>query len=295
MQTVTIVQLRDGTTRSVAAKADVEGRITIELDGAEQEVGIGASALTLTGYRVEGVPWATPRRPVLIRARFLNKGATAALAQTVRWETQNPNVTISDPVVKLAALTSKASAEASLVLTVLDDTREIVHIFAVVGAQRIPFDVRVYPAAEAATDFRIADSKPFPVYRHATELQELTLGQGNGDGQANPGESIAILLPDGEGYRAAEILTDDFCVDRSARESDSWHDYDRVGASVKYSLPSYAPSAQSGTSSICSSGSSCRTNPITGCATRRSTCRSWRRNEPAVRASGRPRARSESG
>ena len=237
VQTVTIMQLRDGTSRSVAGKADAEGRITIELDGSEQEVGIGPAALTLTSYRVDGAPWATVGRPVLIRARFLNRGATAALAQTVRWETPNAKVTISDPIVKLPALTSKASAEASLVFTVNDDTREIVHLFAVVGAQKIPFDVHVYPAAEAATDFRIADGKPFHIYRRATELQELALGQGNGDGQANPGESVAILLPDGDGYRAAEILTDDFCVDRSARESDNWHDYDRVGASVKYSLP----------------------------------------------------------
>jgi hypothetical protein len=59
--------------------------------------------------------------------------------------------------------------------------------------------------AEPAKDFRIADAKSFRVYQHATELQDLELGKGNGDGVANPGETIAILLPDGEGYRAARL------------------------------------------------------------------------------------------
>jgi hypothetical protein len=246
VQNVTILQLRDLTTRSVAAKADVEGRITIDLDGAEQEVGIGpAAGLAVTGYRVEGAPWAMVGRPVLIKARFLNKGAAMA-AQTVRWETTNPGVTISDAVVKLAALAPRASAEAPLVLTVADDSREIVRVFAVAAGQRIPLDVRVYPAAEAVADFRIADSKAFPVYRHATELQELTLGSGNTDGRASPGENIAILLPDGQGYRAAEILTDDFCVDRSTRQSDAWQDYDHVGASAKYTVASIRASCATG-------------------------------------------------
>jgi hypothetical protein len=119
-------------------------------------------------------------------------------------------------------------------------------MIAVVGGQRIPFDVRIYPIGEVATDFQIADAKPLRVYRHATQSQELALGRGNADGQANPGETIAILLPDGEGYRTAEVLTDDFCVDRSARESDSWSDYDHVGASAKYSLLAIRPNCAAG-------------------------------------------------
>jgi hypothetical protein len=65
----------------------------------------------------------------------------------------------------------------------------------------------------------------------------MLLGSGNGDGQANAGERIAILLPDGNAYRAAELFTNDACVDLTQRTSDSWSRYDYVGASAKVSLP----------------------------------------------------------
>ena len=47
-----------------------------------------------------------------------------------------------------------------------------------------------------------------------------------------------MLLPDGEYLRAAELFTNDACVDNTVRGSDSWADYDHAGSSVTYSLPS---------------------------------------------------------
>jgi poly(3-hydroxybutyrate) depolymerase len=237
-QTVTVVRLWDGKVRRAPVKADADGRLTIELDGEDNEVGISPGGLlALTGYRVENEPWATARRPAQIRARFWNKGAGPLAAQTVRWESPNPSVVISTPESKLAVLAPGASSEAPLAFNVFDESREIVRVFAVAGGQKIPLDVNVYPPAPATTDFRIADGKSFRIYHHGAEMRDLALGTGNGDGQANPGESIAILLPYGEGYRIAELFTSDPCVDNSARESDNWGSYDHVGASVKYSLP----------------------------------------------------------
>ena len=46
------------------------------------------------------------------------------------------------------------------------------------------------------------------------------LGEGNGDGHAAPGESFAILLPDGGALRAAELFTNDACVDNTVRISE---------------------------------------------------------------------------
>jgi hypothetical protein len=237
-QTVTVVRLRDGKVRRAVQKADAEGKLTLDIDGEDQEVGISAAGiLALTGYRVETEPWATVRRPVKIRARFWNKGAAALAAQTIHWETPFPSVGVLEPAAKLPSLAPGASAEAALAFNVFDETREIVQFFAVAGSQKLPIDIPLFPRAEVTKDFRVADSKPFRIYQQATELQELALGTGNGDGQANPGETIAILLPDGEGYRAAELFTNDSCVDNSARASDYWGKYDHVGASAKYSLP----------------------------------------------------------
>jgi pimeloyl-ACP methyl ester carboxylesterase len=84
--------------------------------------------------------------------------------------------------------------------------------------------------------FQISDHRPMPVFQHAVQIQTLTLGQGNGDGKANYGEQIAILIADGTAYRAAELFSTDPCLDLTTRVSDNWGEYDWVGASAKYTL-----------------------------------------------------------
>jgi hypothetical protein len=247
IQIVTVVRLRDGKVLRSPQKADADGRLNLELDGEDQEVGISAAGvLALTAYRVEAEPWATVRRPVKIRARFWNKGAATLPLETIHWETPNPSVVILEPTVRLPALAPGASTEAPLTFNVFDESREIVHVFAVVGGQKLPLDIPVFPAAPVSKDFKIADAKSYKIYQHATELEDVILGRGNGNGQANPGEAIAILLPDGDGYRAAELFSADACIDNSARESDSWGAYDHVGASVKYSTPLIRPECAPG-------------------------------------------------
>ncbi len=92
------------------------------------------------------------------------------------------------------------------------------------------------PSAPLSTDFQIADHRTFRVFQHATQQQTMTLGQGNGDGFVNAGEQIAVLFPDGNAFRAAELIGDSDCVDLTTRVSDYWGDYDYVGASAKYTL-----------------------------------------------------------
>jgi len=129
------------------------------------------------------------------------------------------------------------SAQVPLAFTVQDPTREIVKLFAVGEHVRLPLEIPTFPAAGKTDDFRIADGLSLPVYQGAETVQQLTLGTGNGDGYANAGERIAILLPEGNAYRAAELFTNDACVDLTKRVSDGWAGYDHVGASAKISLP----------------------------------------------------------
>jgi len=79
---------------------------------------------------------------------------------------------------------------------------------------RLSINVPVYPAAAAFADYRIADGLAVAPYAHP-------LGEGNGDGHAAPGESFAVLLPDAGGLRAAELFTNDPCVDNTVRISES--------------------------------------------------------------------------
>ena len=239
--TVTMVRLRDGQTRRTLVKADIEGRLKFKLDGDDYEVGIaGAPAepvLALAGYRIESGSWATAGMPVKLSVRFLNKGTAASKPAALRWETPNPLVQIDTPAATLRAISPGSAAETTLAFTVKDPERRAVKLFAVEGAVRLPLEIPLFPAAQPAADFLIADGKAITVYQHAVETQITVAGDGNGDAKANAGERIAIGLADRGAYRLAELFTNDRCVDNSVRVSDVWGAYDHVGASVKYSLP----------------------------------------------------------
>ena len=103
-------------------------------------------------------------------------------------------------------------------------------------------DVPLFPPAAPVSDFQIVDGRTVSAYQHAVQHASVTLGEGNGDGHASPGESFAIMLPEGDSLRAAELFTNDECVDNRARIADSWSD----SVSVKYSLPSIRAACEPG-------------------------------------------------
>jgi hypothetical protein len=234
---VTVIRMRDGEVRRVPEKADAAGRLTIELDGEEYEAAIGSGPrLALAGFAIEGAEWASDAVPVHVRARFLNKGDRAAATMRLRWETANPDVRVDREEFMLPGLAAGKSADVPLTFTVQDPTREVVKLFAVGEGVRTALEIPTFPSTVESDDFRISDGRSSAVYQRGDTIQKLTLGKGNGDGQAHAGERIAILLPDGDAYRAAELFTNDACVDLSERRSDNWGGFDHVGASAKISL-----------------------------------------------------------
>jgi hypothetical protein len=135
------------------------------------------------------------------------------------------------------ALGPGESATLPLTVTFSDPARAILSIVAAEGANRIPFEVPVFPGADPLKDYQIADGRTVNVRLHGVENTETTFGDGNADGHASPGERFAVLLPDGDNWRLAEVFTNDPCVDNTVRAFDSWNQYDHAGASVAYSLP----------------------------------------------------------
>ncbi|MBI3472219.1 MAG: hypothetical protein HY013_12760 [Candidatus Solibacter usitatus] len=245
-QTVTVTRMRDGLVRRAARKADREGRLRFELDGEEHQVGIGSGpVMALASYRLEE-PWARARQPVKARVTFLNKGAARSGPLKVRWETANPSVLVQPVEVVLPPIAAGARMETTLTVTVYDEAREIVKLEGVAGQQRLPLEIPLFPDAPVSRDFRIADGKAFTVFRRAVDREEVFFGKGNGDGRVNAGETFAVLIPDGGGLRAAELFTNDACLDLSLRGSDPWASYDHVGATSKYSLPVVSPGCEPG-------------------------------------------------
>ncbi|HLJ14782.1 MAG TPA: alpha/beta hydrolase-fold protein [Bryobacteraceae bacterium] len=246
-QTITTIRLGDGKVHRTHQKADSEGRLHFNLDGERYETGIGAGPiLALTGDRRQNAEWAEDGRRVDNRVRVWNKGARASMPITLHWETPNPGIRIFTADVKLPAIQPGHSVAAPLEFTVADETREIVKAFGIAGSAKLPLEIPTFPPAPTTSDFQIADGRALTVFQHAIKKETLMLGEGNGNGQANAGERIAVLLPDGDAFRAAELFTNDACVDLTDRFSDVWSDYDHVGASSKYTLAKIRPDCPSG-------------------------------------------------
>lgn len=245
---VTFIHLSDGKVRRANLKADAQGRLEFDLDGDAWEVGVGVEpVVAIAGYEPVDASWATAGKPVTLRLKFCNKGGGRMATLPVQWESPDPGVKFDAPPPRLFGLAPGESAAVPVTFTVADPARAIVKLVAVVGGAHLSIDVPLYPAAQPTKDFQIADGRSLTVFQNAIHKVPLELGDGNGDGFAAPGERFAVLLPDGDAYRAAEIITSDACVDNSIRVSDSWVDYDHSGASVQYSLPRIQPSCQPGT------------------------------------------------
>jgi len=246
--TVTYVRLRDGKMRRSALKADAQGRLNFELDGDAYEVGVANDALiAVSGYEIADAAWATAGQPVKVRVKFTNKGALRSAMTTVQWQSANPDVKFDVPSSRLFALMPGETLGLPVTVTVSDPGRAIVEVEAVIGTHRMAVDVPLYPAAAAETKFQIVDGKSVTVARHATQASEESLGEGNGDGHAAPGETFAVLIPDGNVLRTAELITNDRCLTNLVRASDSWVDYDHSGASVKYTLATVKRECEPGT------------------------------------------------
>ena len=237
-QVVTAVRLRDGNVRRETLAAGADGRLAIELDGEEYEVGIGAGpVIALAGWRLDGPAWATAGKPVRVQVRFWNKGGAPSRSAALRWESPRPGLRIAAAGATLPAIAPGKHVDLPLTFTAADPARELARIEAVTGAARLPLEVPLFPAADKNADYRVADGATQEVFQGGIRREKLQLGEGNGDGMAAPGEQVSILLPDDGAWRAAELFTNHACIDNTRRLSDYWGRYDNVGASAKISVP----------------------------------------------------------
>ena len=102
------------------------------------------------------------------------------------------------------------------------------------------FEIPIHSDLPEIQNFKIADGKKFTVAVAGDDSVSLFLGNGNGDGVANPGESIVLLVKDQGIYHRTFLHTNDHYVNPNGinlRESDNWGSYDHVGGSAKYSIP----------------------------------------------------------
>lgn len=241
----------NGKSSGYLLKSNDNGQLKIEMNGGFHEIGINkegdAPNIVVSSFKVENSNWATHNKKINLSVCLLNKGATAAGKVTAKLESTRENAVVLQPESFFGDIDSAhvKSTNIPFVFLIKDQNIEFERFKLVIkdenGREWNDFiDLPIKVDGPELKDFVIADGKEFAVANSGIDTTSLFLGCGNGDGIANPGESIVILVKDNGRYFRTLLYTSDPYINPNGvciRESDKWESYDHVGASAKYSVP----------------------------------------------------------
>lgn len=246
------IEIKTNIVKTYPVRSDNTGSLKISFNGSIHEIGInkenGKPDLSLASFTVENMKFAKHLSDVKISIYLLNKGvqkgegirakltafrkSAVVLKAEAGFGTINMNEIGRSKSEFIIRTVSDTTVIERFKLTITDKSNNMrIEYF------ELPFYSKDLPEIN---DFQIADGRKVIVAGSGTGADTLVLGTGNGDGVANPGESIAFLVKDGDMFRRTELLVSDnqFNVHgENKRLSDYWGAYDHVGGSAKYSVP----------------------------------------------------------
>lgn len=232
--------------------SDDDGRLKIPLNGGYHEIGINGNVsypnLTIASSVVENMPWATRKKDVSISIKLLNKGNVPAYGVTVKLLATSTSALVKQGNAGFDSIPVNESriADQSFIFNVhTDSIIDMIRLKLIItdrdNREWVEFlDIPIKTDQSEFKDYEIADGRSFTVATAGDDTTTVFLGKGNGDGVANPGESIVILIKDQNIYHRTFLSTSDNHVNPNGinmRISDNWGSYDHVGGSAKYSIP----------------------------------------------------------
>ncbi len=240
-------------------KSDNSGRLKIKLNGDLHEIGISkkeeAANIAVASWKIVNREWATHNKEANIAVKLLNKGTKSSGQLTAGLEAfrKSADITKAESVVQNIKPGEIKTSPAEFTF-IVSDTVEIERLKLIIrdenGNEWVNnIDVPIKTDSPLTTDFIIADGKEFEVAAAGDDTVSTFLGKGNGDGIANPGESIVILINDNGRYHRALLYSTDSYINPAGihvRKSDNWGSYDHVGGSAKYSIPVIASNTPNG-------------------------------------------------
>jgi len=232
-------------------QSDHAGRLTITVNGSDHQIGINKKSdppnICIASVGIDNMNWATHKKDVAFSIKLMNKGqsigkdvkatlsATRNTATVLKGESGFGNIGINETTSGQKLFSFKTDADSVEIerfkLTIRDQNKnEWIEFIEIPLKKDLP----------EIKNFEIADGKIFTVVKGGTNTETVFLGKGNGDGIANPGESIVILVKDNDKYWRTQLTGNDKFINANGvnnRISDNWTDFDHVGASAKYSVP----------------------------------------------------------
>jgi pimeloyl-ACP methyl ester carboxylesterase len=225
--------------------SDAGGRLQMAFSGSCHDIGISEHGkepdIILDTVTIVNAPWAVAGKDISLRLRLLNKGGLRADNVKVSIAPMRGATTIINGAALVGSILPEKSGqnETLLVIRTADTVKACrlnVNITSGKYSWKTDFVVNLKPAADSNVEYMIADGKTFTVVAHGNDSATLKLGEGNGDGVANAGETIEILAKDGGKLYRTALTTSAGCFNPNGvhpRQSDYWGNFDNVGASAK--------------------------------------------------------------
>jgi hypothetical protein len=231
-------------------RSDNQGRIIIPLNGSSHEIGINKKAdkpnVRVFSVEVLDRGWITEGKDASISIKLVNKGISTAKFVNAKLSAVKDNVTIKQDKSSVGDVAAGEIRGAQTIFTVHAKVGvEIIKFKLVIQDDNKNewtefFELPVNKDVPDIKEFEIADGKTFTVANGGNDSETIVLGTGNGDGVANPGESIVILAKDIQKYWRTSAYSADQYVNPfgvAVRKSDYWGNYDHVGGSAKFDIP----------------------------------------------------------
>jgi hypothetical protein len=243
------IDTRNSKKTQQSLRSDNQGRLIIRLNGSSHEIGINKKGdkpnIRIASVEVQNRGWITEEKDVTLSIKLVNKGLTVKKNVTAKLSAVKDNVIFKQDRSTFNNITpGEVSAQSNFTFHVKAGI-EIVKFKLVIQDENKNewvdfFEMPVKKDVPEIKEFEIADGKTFTVAKGGNDSETIVLGSGNGDGKANPGESIVILAKDVEKYWRTELHSADPYVNPfgvAVRKSDYWGNYDHVGASAKFDVP----------------------------------------------------------
>ena len=231
--------------------SDNSGRLNISIDGSSHEIGINKKMdkpnISIAAVEIGNMNWAIHRKDVKLTIRLLNKGLSTAKNITAKLSATKNSANVTQAISGFGSIAVNEinTCQVSFVFRVESDSIEIEKFKLTIQDDNKNewvefFEIPVKKDLPEIKDFEIADGKIFTVAKAGTDSATILLGTGNGDGIANPGESIVLLVKDQGKYWRTHLTFRDPYINPfgiNNRKSDYWGSFDYVGGSNKYDIP----------------------------------------------------------
>ena len=248
--TVNDVDTRTLKTSQKSVRSDNTGRLKILINGSTHEIGINRKTdrpnISIASVEIQNMPWATHKKEVKVSIKLLNKGSSNATGLSATLSATKTSAKIIQGKSKFGRIdiNEMQPGDMPFVFVVMNDSIEIEKFKLTVRDAHNEwieyFEIVLKKDSPEMKDVVVADGKMFTVVSAGVDTKTMWLGNGNGDGVANPGESIVILVKEDDKYWRTDLTFSDRFVNPfgvNIRNSDNWTEFDHVGASMKYDIP----------------------------------------------------------